>query len=110
MSPLISRFSSGAATLIALVALSFGTFLRPAGPTIAAPLSANSRTLVVGRFLGDGKSMDPSRCYEFSCVAVMTNVYEGLITYKGTNVAKPIPLLAKSWKITNNSKVYTFQL
>jgi len=54
--------------------------------------------------------MDPDRFYEFTAEDMARNVYEALVTVRGTDVAHPKPELATSWKITNGGKVFTFSL
>lgn len=103
-----SRLTGGVVISAALLALSFG--VPRASTSQAAPLAANAHTLIVARDLSDGKTMDPGRMYEFSAAAMATNVYEGLVTYRGSDVSHAKPLLATSWKITNGGKTFTFNL
>lgn len=99
---------SGTALLLASMAGAAG---RAPGSTLAASLgAANARTLIVARDLSDGKTMDPGRSYEFTAAAMQQNVYDQLITYKGTNTSKPVPALATSWKISKNARFFFFHL
>lgn len=94
-----------------LLAASFvGAGLPSTTRTTAAPLASSSKTLVVARDLSDGKTMDPGRSYEFSASAVQQNVYDELITYRGSNTDKPVPDLATSWTISKNARVFVFHL
>lgn len=94
-----------------LLAASFvGAGLPSTTGTTAAPLASSSKTLVVARDLSDGKTMDPGRSYEFSASAVQQNVYDELVTYRGSNTNKPVPDLATSWTISKNARVFVFHL
>src|SRR5947209_2769709 len=106
----ISRVLTVGAISALLLTTYAGAGLRSATDTSAAPLAANSGTLIVGRDLSDGKTLDPGRSYEFSASAVQQNVYDELITYKGTNTSTPRPALATSWKISNNARFFSFHL
>jgi peptide/nickel transport system substrate-binding protein len=100
---------AGAAVISAAVlALSFGA--QRAGSSHAAPLASDPHTLIVARDISGAKTMDPGRMYEFAAEDMAANVYEGLVTYKGSDVSHARPLLATSWKITNGGKTFTFNL
>lgn len=106
----ISRALTLGVAPVLLVASFVGAALPSASRTAAAPLASSSKTLVVARDLSDGKTMDPGRSYEFSASAMEQNVYDELVTYRGSNTDTPVPDLATSWKISKNAKVFTFHL
>lgn len=68
-------------------------------------------TLTIG-LLGDiGQPPDPDVYYNSNGQEIILNTYQGLVTYQtDTQNPKIIPLLATSWKISNNFKTYTFYL
>ncbi|MGH2388597.1 MAG: ABC transporter substrate-binding protein [Chloroflexota bacterium] len=88
---------------VTLVASSLA--LRP-----AQSVRADNSTLLVAADIGDGRTMDPGRSYEFTSGAVQSNVYDTLITYKGSDTIHPVPDLAASLPTVVGAKVYTFHL
>jgi len=66
-------------------------------------------TLVVDKSF-DIKTADPQRAFEPTGSIVNRGVYDTLFTYKGSDVARPIPLLVQSWKASTDAKTFTFQL
>ncbi|HEY4413794.1 MAG TPA: ABC transporter substrate-binding protein, partial [Gaiellaceae bacterium] len=56
------------------------------------------------------KTSDPQRAFDPTASIIDRALYDTLFTYKGGNLANPIPLLVSSWKATNGAKTFTFQL
>jgi peptide/nickel transport system substrate-binding protein len=56
------------------------------------------------------KTSDPQRAFDPTGSIVDRGIYDTLFTYKGGDLAHPIPLLVSSWKATNGAKTFTFQL
>ncbi len=56
------------------------------------------------------KTSDPGRAFDPTASMVDRAMYDTLFTYKGDNLATPIPLLVSSWKASSNAKTFTFQL
>src|SRR5947209_11113253 len=106
----ISRVLTAGAISALLLTTYAGAGLRSVTGTSAASLAANAGTLVVGRHLSDGKTLDPGRSYEFSASAVQQNVYDQLITYTGSHTNTPRPALATSWESRNNARSSYFHL
>ncbi|HEX6509111.1 MAG TPA: ABC transporter substrate-binding protein, partial [Chloroflexota bacterium] len=105
-----SRVLTMAVALALLLSSAGGIGIHFAGTTSAAPLAAGKTALVVARDLSDGKTLDPGRSYEFSASAVQQNVYDELVTYKGTNTSTPVPALATSWTVSKNARFFYFHL
>jgi peptide/nickel transport system substrate-binding protein len=76
----------------------------------AAPLAADSHTLVVGRDLSDIKTMDPDRVYEITAAIATGNVYDQLVEVRGNDVTHPRPMLATRWTVSPDDRVFTFYL
>jgi peptide/nickel transport system substrate-binding protein len=79
-----------------------------------AALAATSRdtaapTLVIDKSF-DIKTSDPQRAFEPTGAIVDRGIYDTLFTYKGSDVAHPVPLLVQSWKASSDAKTFTFQL
>ena len=106
----LSRLMTGAGLAALLFAANLGGVFRPATHTAAAPLAANSKTLIVARTLDDMRTMDPARMYEFSSEAAGSNIYDPLVTFRGTDVTHPVGVLATSWSVKKNGTLYTFKL
>ena len=56
------------------------------------------------------KTSDPQRAFDPTASIVDRAIYDTLFTYKGGDLAHPIPLLVQSWKATKDAKTFTFQL
>src|SRR5204862_4254080 len=56
------------------------------------------------------KTSDPQRAFDPTGSIIDRAIYDTLFTYKGGDLAHPIPLLVSSWKATNGAKTFTFQL
>jgi len=66
-------------------------------------------TLVVDRSF-EIKTSDPQRAFEPTAAIVDRAVYDTLFTYKGGDIAHPVPLLVQSWKASDDAKTFVFQL
>ena len=66
-------------------------------------------TLVVDRSF-EIKTSDPQRAFEPTAAIVDRGIYDTLLTFKGSNVSNPVPLLASSYTASKDAKTYTFQL
>jgi peptide/nickel transport system substrate-binding protein len=75
----------------------------------AAAHSAAAPTLVVDNSFTI-KTSDPQRAFDPTASIIDRALYDTLFTYKGGDLANPIPLLVASWKATGNAKTFTFQL
>jgi peptide/nickel transport system substrate-binding protein len=56
------------------------------------------------------KSADPARSGEPTGEMIDKPIYETLLTFKGSNVSHPLPLLAKSYSVSKDARTYTFKL
>jgi peptide/nickel transport system substrate-binding protein len=90
--------SLAVAALAASVVVAAGSTARTAGPTLVID---NSFTL---------KTSDPGRAFDPTGSMIDRALYDTLFTYKGNDLAHPIPLLVSSWKASRNAETFTFQL
>ncbi len=83
------------------------------GAATAAYASSGSskanETLVIDRSF-EIKTSDPQRAFEPTASLVNRGVFDTLFTYRGSDVAHPVPSLVQSWKVSKDAKTYTFQL
>ena len=56
------------------------------------------------------KTADPQRAFDPTGSIINRAMYDTLLTYKGSDLSKPIPLLVSSWKASKNARTFTFQL
>jgi peptide/nickel transport system substrate-binding protein len=56
------------------------------------------------------KTSDPQRAFDPTASMVDRGIYDTLFTYKGSDLAHPIPLLVQSWTATKDAKTFVFQL
>ncbi len=69
----------------------------------------SNKTLVVDKSF-DLKTADPQREFEFAGGPVAHAMYDTLLTFKGGDVTKPLPLVASSFTASADAKTYTFTL
>ena len=90
--------SLAAAVVAASVVVAVGATARTAAPTLVID---NSFTI---------KTSDPGRAFDPTASLVDHALYDTLFTYRGDDLAHPVPLLVASFKASSNAKTYTFQL
>ncbi|MCD1293855.1 ABC transporter substrate-binding protein [Methanocella sp. CWC-04] len=73
-------------------------------PTTGEPIT------IVSMVSGEPESLDPAYDYESAGGEIIQNVYETLIFYEGSDITKPVGVLAKSWDISEDGLTYTFHL
>ena len=71
--------------------------------------SAASGTLVVDRSF-EIKTADPQRAFEPTASIVDRGIYDTFFTYKGGDLAHPVPMLVQSWKASKDAKTFVFNL
>jgi peptide/nickel transport system substrate-binding protein len=71
--------------------------------------AAAEGTLVIDRSF-EIKTADPQRAFEPTASIVDRGIYDTLLTYRGSDVAHPVPLLAQSYRASEDAKTYTFNL
>ena len=87
---------------IALVAAAaYGVSLGSAAPSID--------TLVVDRSF-EIRTADPQRAFEPTASIVNRGVYDTLLTFRGSDVSKPVLMAARGYKASKDAKTYTFEL
>ena len=70
---------------------------------------AQTETLVVDRSF-EIRTSDPQRAFEPTASIVDRAIYDTLLTFKGANVSRPLPMAAQSFRASKDAKTYTFQL
>jgi peptide/nickel transport system substrate-binding protein len=97
-------------SLLAVVLVVAAGALAPGQPGLAAP--PPGRTLVVAIAKMDIRTLDPHRQYEISPPQIMRAAYETLVTPgdAGRSLTKVEPLLAESYAVSPDGRVYTFRL
>src|SRR5919197_3698494 len=75
----------------------------------AAHSSKASGTLVVDRSF-EIKTADPQRAFEPTASIVDRGIYDTFFTYRGNDLAHPIPLLVRSWTASKDAKTFVFHL
>ncbi|MDX6411341.1 MAG: peptide/nickel transport system substrate-binding protein [Gaiellaceae bacterium] len=94
-----------AAIALATAAVASGaTSIRGGGASVAA-----GTTLVVDRSF-EIKTSDPQRAFEPTAAIVNRATFDTLFTYKGGDIAHPVPMLVASWSATKDAKTFTFHL
>ncbi|WP_034386519.1 ABC transporter substrate-binding protein [Deinococcus sp. YIM 77859] len=75
-----------------------------------AALAASPKDTLVVQWGADIPTLDPTATYDTASGAIVENIYETLLTYKGSSLRELEPLLATKWTISNGGKTYTFDL
>lgn len=88
---------------LALAACSSGGSSTPVSP------QAGGKTLVIDTSF-DLKTGDPGRTYEPTGLIIGKAAYETLLTFDGSDVTKPVPLLAESYELSKDGKQLTLKL
>ena len=70
---------------------------------------AQTETLVVDRSF-EIRTADPQRAFEPTASIVDRAMYDTLLTFKGGDVSRPLPMAAQSFRASRDAKTYTFQL
>jgi peptide/nickel transport system substrate-binding protein len=93
-------------TFVALAMLVLASAVAAYG---AVNRSSASSTLVVDNSFTI-KTSDPQRAFDPTASLVDHAIYDTLFTYKGGDLANPVPLLVDSWKASANAQNFTFNL
>ena len=72
--------------------------------------AATPKDTLVIQSASDVPTLDPGATYDQSSANLVDQMYETLVTYKGSSIRDLEPLLSTGWKITNGGKTYTFDL
>ena len=88
--------------------------LAAAAAVTAAALPLNAATpkdtVVVALAFDDIISLDPAEAFEISAGELMGNGYDRLIRYDVNDPSKLVADLAKSWKVSDDGKTFSFEL
>jgi len=77
---------------------------KPAGSTVK-----NSDT-IVKYTVGDARNLDPADAYDDFSYEILFQIYDRLVTYKGTDTTMFYPQLATDWNVSEDGKLWTFHL
>ena len=91
-------------------ALALAAALLAAGSLLPLHAATPKDTLVVVMAFDDIISLDPAEAFEISAGELMGNGYDRLIRYDVNDPSKLLPDLAKSWKVSDDGKTYSFEL
>ena len=72
------------------------------------PLRPPGDTLVIAQ-VAEPRSLDPQVTTALNDFRILVNLFEGLVRYR-PGTLEPAPALAESWEISDDGRVYTFQL
>jgi peptide/nickel transport system substrate-binding protein len=100
--------SAGLAAALALAACGGSGSGSTSGPAATGP---SDHTLKLSFLQDPGQPPDPDVYYAGQGLLLTTNLYQGLLTYKGGTATPTLqPELATSWTESADHKVFTFQL
>ena len=110
MTPRLARlFVPFAALALALTACTAGSTTSPAPSGSAGGTAATSTDKITLGLVAEPASLDFTKSDGAAIPqALLVNVYEGLV--KLDQDGKIVPALAKSWKVSDDKKTYTFDL
>jgi peptide/nickel transport system substrate-binding protein len=78
--------------------------------TTVATLKKPNPDILVVETIGQPDNLDPAIDYETAGGAVIQNVYEQLLFFRGSNSTDVIPWLASDYSVSPDGKTYTFHL
>lgn len=73
-------------------------------------LAVSPRDTLVIQAANSPVTLDPGGTYDNVSGAVVENIYETLVTYKGGSLRQLKPLLATKWTVSNSGKTFAFDL
>lgn len=88
-------------------ALVLAAVLALAGPVLAAP---PRDMLVMAWRLDDMIGLDPADAFELTTLEVIPQIYDRLVEYDPADVRRINPMLAESWTVSGDGRVFTFTL
>ena len=103
-----TRSAAKAVLIGAALAVAAGAWGATAVQSRSEP-SAATGTLVVDRSF-EIKTADPQRAFEPTASIVDRGIYDTFFTYKGGDLAHPIPQLVRSWSASKDAKTFVFNL
>jgi peptide/nickel transport system substrate-binding protein len=121
---ILRKFSSILSLLVLVSVLSAAcggspTASESGSPVFAVPVipgedapgtkSADSSTFVQVIF-GEPETLDPALGYDTASNEIIQNVYEPLVFYDGIHTDRFVPMLAESWEISDDGRVYMFKI
>lgn len=85
------------------------TFMLPLALAVTAAQGVFAQDVLRVPYVADIGSFDPDNAFEVGGLSAINNVYEGLVEYVpgGTEIAG---LLASSWQVSDDGKIYTFKI
>ena len=104
----MNRFRTRWAARAALAAVALVVAAVAASGAMTAS-SAPTATLVVDRSF-EIKTADPQRAFEPTASIVDRGIYDTFFTYRGGDLAHPVPQLVQSWKASKDAKTFRFNL
>jgi len=78
--------------------------------SVSAWAGTPTDTLVIAFAFDDMITLDPGEEFEISTGEYIGNTYSQLVRYEVTDPSKLYGDLAKSWKVSDDGKIYTFEL
>ncbi|GAB3136899.1 ABC transporter substrate-binding protein [Micromonospora sonneratiae] len=101
------RLRGGALALAALAIVSSTAACTAGGSGGNSNSGTNTLTVNTSFVL---KTLDPGRIYEATGLTAVHAMYDTLLTFKGSDVSKPVPALAESYQVSPDAKTFTFTL
>lgn len=77
---------------------------------VSTALAASPKDTLVYQWSSDIPTLDPAATYDTGSGAIVENLYETLLTYKGASISQLEGLLGTKWTASNAGKTYTFDL
>lgn len=100
--PVLTRRQLGTVAGASALALSLGS--------VSALAATPTDTVVVAFAFDDMITLDPGEVFELSTSEMIGNTYSQLVRYEVADPSKLYGDLAKSWKVSEDGKTYSFEL
>ncbi len=91
--------------------LALGLAALPFGLAETARAETPPNILVIATSIDDITSLDPQESFEFSGSDILNNLYGSLVSFDPTDLSKGyVPDIAESWEVSDDGRVFTFQI
>jgi peptide/nickel transport system substrate-binding protein len=109
----ITRVQAAIVIVVIILGVAAGAYFaipRSATPTTSTSTPVAHPDTIVDEVIGSPDTLDPATDYEIYGAAVIQNVYEQLLFFKGDKADQVVPWLAQSYDMSPDGLTYTFHL
>ncbi len=109
----ITRVQAAIVIVVIVAAVAAGAYFTtqgPGGPPTPTTVSVPNPDTIIEETIGQPDTLDPATDYETAGGAIIQNVYETLLFFKGDKADQVVPWLAESYDLSPDGLTYTFRV